>query len=115
EWKTATSGLRVDATGDRRFRYATYGKAVGGDAHRHVPLFGRLPGLLKGAAHDVVELCVDFGLFPEVLLQALNPFEVRHDDAASVRKHVGQDEHTPVLENRIGHRCDWAVRAFADD
>ena len=64
---------------------------------------------------DVVQLRVHLVLLPEVLLEALHPLEVRDDDAAGVREHVGQDEHAPVLEDLVGGRRDGPVRALADD
>ena len=57
-----------------------------------------VPGLLERAGADVVKLCVHLVLAPEVLLQTLHPFEVRHDHTARVREHVGQDEDATLLE-----------------
>jgi hypothetical protein len=61
-----------------------------------------------------VQLRVHLVLAPEVLLEALHPLEVRDDDAARVREHVGQDEDAPVLEDRVGRGRHGAVRALAD-
>ena len=46
---------------------------------------------------------------PEVLLEALDPFEVGDDHPAGVRQHV-RDEHAPILEDVVGGR---RRRAFA--
>ena len=100
---------------DRRLGDALHREPVGSDAHRELAALGRVPGLVERAAHDVVELRVHLDLLPEVLLEALHPLEVRDDDAARVREHVGEDQHALVLEDRVGRRRDRAVRALADD
>src|ERR1700751_812204 len=85
-------GLRIDAARDRRLGDALEGEPGGGDAPRHVALLRGLPCLLERAADDVVQLRVHLDLLPEVLLEALHPFEVGDDDAARVREDVGKDE-----------------------
>src|SRR5215475_11473986 len=77
--------LGIDAAGHGCFRNALDRKAVRGTAHRDVPLLHLRPRLVERLRDDVVELRVDLGLLPEVLLETLDPLEVRHDHAARVR------------------------------
>ena len=45
----------------------------------------------------------------------MHPLEVGNDDAAGVRKDVGQDEHALVLEEIVGRRGHRPVCALDDD
>src|SRR5215470_887917 len=114
-WYRVTCGSGIDTAGDRRLGDALDGEAVRRHAHGQVTPLRRLPRLLERAAHDVVELRVHLHFLPEVLLEALHPFEVRDDDAARVRKYVGEDEHALVLEDGVAGRRDRAVRPLAHD
>src|SRR5919197_5680448 len=105
-WKTTTLGIQATRGGG--LGDALHREAVRGDAHRQLAPLGEVPGLVESAAHDVVQLRVHLGLLPEVLLEALHPFEVRDDDAAGVREHVRQDEHALVLEDLVGLGGHWA-------
>src|SRR5215208_3563370 len=107
--------LRVEAARRRRLGDALNGEAVRGHAHRGAPRLLRRPGLVERARDDVVELRVHLDLLPEVLLEALHPLEVRDDDAAGVREHVGEDEHAGVLEDLVRTGGRGPVRALAED
>src|SRR5437764_15442498 len=87
-WNRTTLG--IEATRDRGFGDALDGEAVGGQPHRRRPVGPRRPRLLERALHDLVQPRVHLVFLPEVLLQALHPFEVRHDDATCIREHVGK-------------------------
>src|ERR1044072_7334239 len=116
-WTSVTTwpALRVEATRGRRLCDAPDREGIGGLAHRQRALLVRPPGLGERAGDDVVQLRVDLGLLPEVLLESLHPLEVRDDDAACVREHVREDEDPPIVEDLVGLGSDRAVRALADD
>ena len=58
---------------------------------------------------------VDFVLLPEVLLEPLNPLEVRDDDTPGIGEDVREDDDTAILEDVVRCRRRRAVRAFDDD
>src|SRR5213078_2522668 len=91
-WYSVTTGpcLGIEAPGDRRVGDAANCDAVRREPHADRSLLRDAPGLVEGARGDVAELRVDLVLLPEVLLEALDPLEVRHDDAAGIREDVGQ-------------------------
>ena len=97
-----------------RLRDALHRDPVGGHAEARRVALARVPGLLEGTSDDVVELRVHLVLAPEVLLQTLHPLEVRDDDPARVREHVGEHENASLLEDRVGARRHRAVGALAD-
>ena len=69
---------------------------VGGEPHRQASAARAVSHVSsKARLDDVVQLRVHLGLLPEVLLEALHPLEVRDDDAAGVREHVGEDRARP--------------------
>ena len=74
-----------------------------------------VPRLVERARDDRVQALVHLALRPEELLEALHPLEVRDDDAAGVREHVGDDEHAVLLEDLVGVRRRRAVRALEHD
>src|SRR6185312_1118958 len=111
-WKSLT--LRIEPAGDCRFGDTLHRKAVRRHAHRRVALLERRPRLVERARDDLVEPRVHLVLFPEVLLETLHPLEVRHDDTARVREHVGDDQHAVLLEDLVGGRGNRAVRALED-
>src|ERR687895_2301207 len=113
-WKTVTR-LRIEPTRDGGLRHAADADPVRGDAEADPALLVRVPGLAEGAGDDVVQPLVHLFFLPEVLLQPLHPLEVRDDDAAGVRKHVGEHDDATVLEDLVGLRRDRAIRALADD
>src|SRR5919197_3316051 len=84
-----TRGLRIEAPRDRRVSNPPHREPVGRQPHARLALVGDTPGLVECARRDVSQLRVDLVLLPEVLLEALHPLEVRDDDTARVREHVG--------------------------
>src|ERR1700675_2756413 len=93
--------LRIYPARYGRFSDALDGQAVGSEAHRDTSALHQGPGLVERARDDVVQLRVDLGFLPEVLLQPLDPFEVGDDHAAGVRQDVGEDEHALLLEDLV--------------
>src|SRR5262249_14239970 len=59
------------------------------------------PHSVEGAGHDLLESGDDLRLPPEIVLKALDPFEVRHHHAAGIGEDVGDDGHAPLAEDLI--------------
>src|SRR5436189_6071111 len=107
--------LRIDAARRGGLRNPLNGEAVGAEPHRNVAVLVDGPGLVERARDDVVQLRVHLGLLPEVLLEALHPFEVGDHDAAGVGEDVRKDDDALVLEDLVRARRDRAVRPLDDD
>jgi hypothetical protein len=71
--------------------------------------------LVERTYHDALELGVDFAFGPEELLQPLHPFKITDRYAASAREDIRDDEHPPIIQDRIGIGSRWSVDGFADD
>src|SRR5439155_3167157 len=54
------------------------------------------PHAVEGARHDLLQPCRDLALAPEVVLETLDPLEIRDDDAAGVREDVGDHRHPAI-------------------
>ena len=104
----------VEAARRRRLGDPLHREPVRGRPHPRREALRGGPGLLERARHDVVELRVDLVLLPEVLLEPLDPLEVRDDHAAGVREHVGEHEDPAVLEDLVRGGRRRAVRRLAD-
>src|SRR3954462_10340580 len=111
--KSTTLGIQTARGG--RLGNALDRQPVCGQAHREVSLLLRLPRLVEGARDDLVQALVDLRLLPEVLLEALDPLEVRDDDAARIREHVRKDQHAVALENLVRLGSRGAVRPLDED
>src|SRR2546426_5467804 len=62
------------------------------------------PHAVEGARHDLLQPCRDLALAPEVVLEILDPLEIRDDDAAGVREDVGDHRHPAIAQDRDGLR-----------
>src|SRR6185436_2591101 len=94
--------LRIDATSHRGFCNPLNREPVEAEAHRHALRLVNRPRLVERTRDDVVELCVHLVLFPEVLLEALHPLEVRDDDTTRVGEDVREDQDAVLLEDLVG-------------
>src|SRR2546421_2600961 len=73
------------------------------------------PHAVEGARHDLLQPCRDLALAPEVVLETLDPLEIRDDDAAGVREDVGDHRHPAIAQDRVGLRGRRPVRPLRDD
>ena len=107
--------LRVDSALLNCVGHAVDGQHVRGDAVVYVVGFGVADYVVEGVDHDVFELLVDYGFFPEVSLAVLHPFKIGRGDAAGVAEDVGDDEDFFVGEDFVCFGGGGAVGAFGED
>src|SRR5664279_203812 len=104
--------LGVDSTLADSKRHPVNRQHVGSDAVVHMMGLGEVHHGFERLDHDVLQLFVDHGLFPEVTLAVLHPLEVGSGHTTRVGQDVGHHKHVLVGEDLVRHRGGRPIRTL---
>ena len=71
--------------------------------------------IIECADHELFELLVNHGFFPEITLAVLHPLEIGSCDATGVAEDVWNDKDAFASKNLVGCGGGGAVGAFGQD
>src|SRR5438128_6272734 len=107
--------LSVNSALADRIGHAVNRQHVSGDPVVHAVGFGIADHIPEGRLHDVLELLVDHGFFPEISLAVLHPLEVGGRDSAGITQDVWYHEHSLIGQNLVGSGGSGAVGALREN
>src|ERR1700722_3293403 len=76
---------------------------IGRDTIVHTVGLSITDDVAEGGNHNLLQLLVDHGLFPEIALAVLHPFEVGSCNAPGVGQNVLDHKHSLLGQGIIGH------------